>query len=199
VAFPEEVILHPPARTVAPQHARSTVVVGSIGVLRAQGLVDRYVSELQPEHREILLGAVAGMWLPIDVTLAHYRACDALGLPPDQQFTNGRATFDKAGGSLLGTMIRMAKEAGVTPWTIYPHFQRFWERAYDGGGVSVVKLGPKEARIHVDRFTLLESPYYRHALRGLVTAVVELFCSKAYLTERGARAPHAITWRAQWA
>jgi hypothetical protein len=199
VGFQEEIVLPPPAHIVPAQHARSTVVVGSIGVLRAQGHFERYKEALEPGPREILLGTVAGIWLPIDVTLAHYRACDALGLPPEQQFANGRATFDKTGGTLLGTMIRMAKEAGVTPWTVYPHFQRFWERAYDGGGVSVVKTGPKEARLHLVRFALFESPYYRHAVRGLVTAVVELFCTKAYISERGRRELHGITWKVQWA
>jgi len=45
--------------------------------------------------------------------LAHYEACDGLELPVDQQVANGRSTFDKTSGTLMGTIIRMAKEAGV--------------------------------------------------------------------------------------
>ena len=31
----------------------------------------------------------------------------------------------------------VAKEAGVSPWTIFPQFQRFWSRGYDGNGVAL--------------------------------------------------------------
>jgi hypothetical protein len=140
------------------------------------------------------------MWIPVDVALAHYEACEALDLPVEQQVANGRATFDKTRGIFLGTMLSMARESGVTPWTVCPYFQRFWERGYDGGGLSVTKLGPKEARMDVVQVRLTECRYYRNALRGLTTAVFELFCQKAYVTERpGLRAPASMSFRVQWA
>lgn len=78
----------------------------------------------------------------------------------------------------------MAKAGGMSPWSVFPYYQRFWERGYDGGGVRVIKRGPKEARVELVAFRLVDSRYFRSALRGLVTGVTELFSAKAYVAER---------------
>jgi hypothetical protein len=196
----EEIVLPFPTPVVPARHMRSTILLGSIASVRDTGRYDDYVAGLSPASRDVLLNAVAGVWIPLSIAASHYEACDALGLPVDQQVHNGRATFDKTRGTLLGTMLRMARGTGVTPWDVIPYFQRFWERGYDGGGIGAAKLGPKEARLEVVGVQLLETRYYRNVLRGLATGVTELFCSKAYITERpGHRSPGSIALRVQWA
>jgi hypothetical protein len=196
----EDVILPFPSPIVPARHARSTVLLGSIASIRDLGRYDEYASLLPPSTREVLLGAVAGAWIPIDIALSHYRACEALNLAPEQQVANGRQTFDKTRGTLMGTLVRMAKAGGMTPWTVYPHFQRFWLRGYDGGGIRVTRIGPKEARLELVAFPLNDSRYYRHALRGLVMAITELFCTKSYMIEKTTgRAPGTVSYRLQWA
>jgi hypothetical protein len=186
---------------IAPaRHARSTILIGSIASVRTAGRFDEYAARLLPADREVLVGAVAGSWIPIDVAFAHYQACDTLGFPVDQQVANGRATFDKTRGTLLGTLVRRAKAGGMTPWSVFPYWQRFWERGYDGGGVRVTKVGHKEVRVELVSFRLADSRYFRNALRGLVTGLTELFAAKAYATERpGPRAAGSTTLRLQWA
>ena len=196
----EDILLPFPTPIVTARHARSTVLIGSIGAVRGTERFDEYAALLTAEQREILLNLVAGTWVDIELALAHYQACDALGYSVDEQLANGRATFDKTSGTLLGTVLRMAKQAGVTPWSILPQFQRFWHRGYDGGGVRVTRIAPKEARVELVQFRLCESRYYKNALRGLVTAIVERFCRRAYLVEEpSARASSAATFRVQWA
>ncbi len=189
-----------PKALVPIRHARSTVLIGSLATIRELGRIAEYESRLSAPHRDILFNLVAGTWVPIEVAYAHYDACEYLNFPVEQQVANGRATFDKTSGTLLGTVIRMAKEAGVSPWNIFPQFQRFWSRGYDGNGVAVFKMGPKEARVEVVQNRLCDSRYYRNALRGLVLGVTDLFCSKSYSTEKpGMRVPMAMTFRVQWA
>jgi len=196
----EEVVLALPTPVIPIRNARSTVLIGSLASVREAGRFAEYEVQLTLAHREILLNLVAGTWVPIDIAYAHYDACDHLGFTPDQQVANGRSTFDKTSGTLLGTVIRMAKEAGVSPWTVFPQFQRFWSRGYDGNGISVYGSGPKEARMELVQSRLADSRYYRNALRGLVLGVTELFCKKAYVTERsGTRAPMSASFRVQWA
>jgi hypothetical protein len=196
----EEVILPFPTPVVAARNARSTILLASIASIREAGRFDEYTALLPAPSRDVLLDAVAGAWIPIEVAFSHYEACEALNLPVDQQVANGRMTFDKTRGTLMGTLVRMAKAGGMTPWTVYPYFQRFWERAYDGGAVRVVKVGPKEARLELVAFRLNDSRYFRHALRGLVMGVTELFCTKSYITEKTrARAPGTVSYRMQWA
>ena len=49
--------------------------------------------------------------------------------------------------TFLGTLAKMGRSAGVTPWTGLVHFQRLWDRVLDGGGVAVYRVGPKDARV----------------------------------------------------
>ena len=64
-----------------------------------------------------------------------------------------------------------------------PHLQRLWDRALVGGGLSVTKLGPKEARIEVVGFPVCRFRYCRIGMRGVLTGMIEMFCTKAHVTE----------------
>jgi hypothetical protein len=160
----------------------------------------RYTELLEPAAAKVLAEAVVGLWIPLDVALAHYRACDALGLSPEAQASLGRGTNDRIKGVFYGTFLKLVTESGVTPWTVMPHWQRFWNRVFDGGTVSIVKTGPKDARLEVGRCSLLESPYFRNALRGLVAGLTGLFCTRPYATEMrdGRSKPDRLVIRIQW-
>lgn len=194
-----EVILPFPAHVQPVRAIRSTVIVGSFAVLRENALFDAYEAALPLDKRELLVHIVAGAWIPLDLALVHYAACDSLGIPHDTIAQFGRGVFDRIRGTLLGTTVRMARGAGVTPWTVLPHLQRFWDRAYQGGGLSVIKMGPKEARGDVIHARMCDSTYFRHALRGLLGGVLELFCQKAYVTVLQTQAPSSVAYQMQWA
>jgi hypothetical protein len=196
---PDETVLAFPVNLRSLRGARSTVLLGSIAVIRATGRFDAYQAALPPEFHSPLFDALAGTWIPLDASVAHYAACDSLGFSIDDEVANGRHVFDRVGATLFGTMMRMAKQVGVTPWTFVPHLQRFYERGYDGGGVAVNKLGPKEVRCEIAQSELCESRYYRNAVRGLLGALTEMFCQKAYITELPRRhGPRSMALRMQW-
>jgi hypothetical protein len=194
-----EVILPFPAASRAgiasrARHWRSTWVISSLQTLKTRGHYARYVELLPHEHRDAVLLGVAGVWLPMADAVAHYRACDALGLSRSEQVSLGLAVGERAQGTVLRTAVQM------TPWTILPQMQRLWDRGADGGAVEVRKLGPKEAAVHVVGCDVLGVPYFRSALSGVVQGVAQLFCSRAYVhevTEPGARASARL--RIQWA
>jgi hypothetical protein len=196
----EEVVLALPANVANARNMKSTVLQASVNAVRTGPRGAAYLAKLAPAHKDALLTAIAGTWIPIDVAAAHYEACDAAGFTQDDAFANGGKTFDIAGHVIFGTVLKMARASGVTPWTLLEQLQRFWERGYDGGGIAVSKLGPKEARVNVVRQKLFESPYYRGALRGLLGAALGLFCTRVYVVERpGQRAFASIHLRVQWA
>jgi hypothetical protein len=199
VATPGDVILALPERFEAVVNVRSTLLIASLASITAAGYADAYFAALPAQYHATLRDAVAGVWLPVDVAMAHYTACSALGLPREALARLGRTVGERTQGTLLGTAVRMAREVGATPWTVLPQFQRFWNRAYDGGGIAIYKLGPKEARVEVYKTQPLDTTYYRAALCGLAAGVLELFCTRAYVTERpGPRAPASAVFRAQW-
>jgi hypothetical protein len=191
LAFPEPIL---PVR-----HIRSTLVQGGIASIRAGALYDAYVAAVAPGVRQEIETAVAGMWIPVDTAVAHYVACDQLGLSSESAAQLGRATFDRTKGLLLGTAIGVAKGAGVTPWSLVPYLQRFWLRGLDGGGIQAVKVGPKEMRMDVVGCPLFRSQYFRAALRGLTGALFELVTQKSYVHQVPGGSPDtAIALRAQW-
>lgn len=195
----EEVILALPARIAPIRHVRSTVILASIASVRNRGEQGAYERALAAEHKETLLTAVAGTWIALPTALAHYAACDALGLTPDQQVHAGRSTFDGSRGTILGTAVRMARGAGVTPWVALPMMQRFWNRGCDGGGIGVTRAGPKDAHLSVVQCPLLASPYFRHGLRGLCAAMLDLFCTRTFVSERPQHDALTVRYRVQWA
>jgi hypothetical protein len=181
------------------QHVRSTLLLGGIASISAAGLLDAYAAVAPAKVRTTIQSSVAGMWLPIEIGVAHYAACDQLGISAEAAARIGRGTFERTKGLLLGTAIGLAKRAGVTPWSLVPHLQRFWLRGYDGGAIRATKLGPKEVRLDVLANPLLASRYYRAACRGLATGLLELVCQKAYGHEQTFGDPDTtFSVRLQW-
>jgi hypothetical protein len=196
----DEVVLAFPAIVAPVRHVRSTLVLGGVQSIKAAGLLEAYEAVSPPEVRNTILSSVAGMWLPVDVAVAHYLACDRMELSSESASKLGRGTFERTKGLLLGTATGLAKGVGVNPWTLFPHFQRFWLRGLDGGGVRVVRLGPKEARVDVVDCPLFESDYFRAACTGLTMSLCELVCRKCYAHDVGARDDRwKLTLRVQWA
>jgi hypothetical protein len=162
---------------------RGIVIASSIQSLRAHGYYERYVDLLSGEHRDRVLTAIATDWLGVDVVMTHYEACEALGLVAQVQRTIGEEVGDRVQKTFFGFLIRSARTAGVTPWTAFGYAHRARERMYLGGDVSVVKVGPKEARLTCVGLPFLRIPYYRHGFIGVQAAALRLFTSKVYVRE----------------
>ncbi len=183
------------------KNVRSTLLVSSYGAVRDAGFHKQYLAALPQRHHAAILEAVAGVWVPVEVAVAHYEACGMLGFSHDQEIAMGRQVGERMRGTLLGTLVRMAKEMGASPLTVIPQFQRFWTRAFDGGGLHASKVGPKEVHLGCQQVALAEVSYWRSALAGLTMGVLDMFCQKSYMQERVVkkRAPGSVLYRVQWA
>lgn len=191
--------LHAPVERIeSVRSVRSTLLSGSIQAMRARGLYEKYFTELPPQHHEAMRSMVAGVWIPLELARAHYDALDRLVPSEADQLDMGRDVADRIHRTILATVARAATGVGVTPWTGLAHFPKLWERTFVGGGVSVTKISPKDARVDVVRLSLMETSYFRHAFRGVMTAGVELFCRRAFAVELPKRGDvHAI--KLSWA
>ena len=182
------------------QRFRSTWLSSSLRSLRERNLIDTYAKELPLEYRERVLSSVVGVWLPIEIAIAHYQACDALKLPTAEIVAIGREATNHVHGTLLATFVRLAKGAGVTPWTVLGRLGELWDKIWMGGGVGVVRLGPKEARIEIAGWQCSASSYCRHAMRGVLPAITDLFSTKSYAKEVGALcSPTTLGYVVSWA
>ena len=189
-----------PRNQVAKARAyRSTWILSSLGALKQAGHYDRYVKLLPQRHHEDVFSLVAGVWVPLDLARIHYEACERLELPVSEQLALGRAVGDRAQGTMLSTGVRLAKSAGVTPWTVLPQYPRLWQRGVDGGALAVYKLGPKEARIDIVGCELFSIGYFRTALRGVMHGMAALFCRTSFIHDVPTAASDDATYRFQWA
>jgi hypothetical protein len=197
----EEVVLQlPRGRVAVATEVRSSLIFSSLQSLRSHGLFDRYVSLVAPEFRDTILNSVAGVWLPMRVGVAHYQACEDLGIPAADQVAIGHEVGNRIQGSLVGMLLRSARGAGATPWTVLGQLDRLWDRVFRGGaGPLVMRRGPKEARVELIGLPLLGVPYFRHAYRGTFLAGLELFSNKVYVHEGARRLDGTAEFRVSWA
>jgi hypothetical protein len=179
---------------------RSTWLSSSLRALRQRGLMDAYFAALPREYHAPVEECVAGAWLPAEVAEAHYRACDALGLSVATQMEIGASVAQFAQGSLLNTFIRMARSAGVTPWTMFGNYGRLWDRIWVGGAVAVYKLSEHEARVEIVQWTCAGSDYCRNALRGVLRGMTDIFGMQATVHELPRPYDvHSLAYRVRWA
>jgi hypothetical protein len=179
---------------------KSTLILSSVQSVQSYGKYEQYLRHLAPQHKDVVLDSVVGVWIPADAALAHYRACDELGLSPEEQLTLGRATGHGLRQHILRVAGLVSRGLGVTPWVVFEQFPRFWKRSFEGGGVAVYKHGPKEAEVVYGACMLLESPYFRSALRGVAIGLLEAATRRCLMHETGGRTknPHEARYRISW-
>jgi hypothetical protein len=189
----------PPASLGAASAVRSTLITTSIQSLRGRGLYDRYSRRIAVAHRETLLTAVAGVWLPVDAAVAHYAACDELGLAVDEELAIAMEVGQRVHGTFLGMMVRMARTIGVTPWPALAQSAKLYDRLFCGGGIAVTRKGPKDARVDLVGNPLCDIEYFRVGVRGVYEAALLLFCRRVStyaLPQHGRH--HAMALRISW-
>jgi hypothetical protein len=196
----EEIVSLPEPLETLPlvKEVKGTILVSSIRGLRDEGLYDAYLRNLSPRDRESIQLMVAGEWVSIDLALAHYRACEALSLSPAEIVRLGMMTARRLTSNFYGTVAKIARASGVTPWSGLAQTPRiFAANCRGGGGTRVVKFGPKEARLEFVALPLMGIPWCRHGWRGTVTTSTEHFCRKCYVTEIDSSAT-SVAYRISW-
>jgi hypothetical protein len=200
--FEEEVLLPfggtrhqpPPARSV-----RSTVLVTSQRAMRARGYYDGYLAMLDDAHREELVSITAGSWLPVEVAIAHYAACDRLAIDRDVIREIGAESGRFLNQTVLSTVFKLSREAGVSPWTALPHTNRLIGRTWEGSTAGVFKIGPKEARLEWIGQPTAAIPYFRIAFGGFIQGILSLFADVVHVRELArCCGPSSLGYRCSW-
>lgn len=189
----------PSARRPVATQIRSTVIVSGLQAVRARGLYERYVTLLSPAVRDDMLALIAGAWVPISLGVEHYRAMERLALDPTTVDGIGAEVADRLNRSALSIIVKLSKEAGVTPWTALSNAHRITDMNWRGSDVMVHKLGPKEARYDWIGQPCAQVPYFVAGFCGFLRGLSSLFCTKAYvrpLPERCSSA--ALSYRLSW-
>ena len=200
---PRETLLafrRPPREIGDVESVRSTIIAASIQSLRRGDAYDAYVKALDPSVVDTCVHAIAGVWLPIEVATKHYQAIDALHLPERDASRMGEEVSKQVQAILLGTVAKLARTAGVTPWTALAQMQRLWDRGFIGGDIAVFKSGPKDAHVETIGVTLVQIPYFRTAFRAYLLAMCQLFSGTCIVKEAPrSYSPRTISFHVAWA
>jgi hypothetical protein len=174
-------------------------MLSSRRALREAGILDAYLVHLRPEHQAALEAPSPAEWLPVELAIAHYEACDKLDLPTTQLVEIGARAVRFGHAKVADVVAKLATGAGATPWTILGQAQRFWDRTWVGGAVGITRLGPKEAQVEVVGWPCAGYHYVRVACRGVLSGMAEILCDKAYAREIEALCtPLSLGYRIGW-
>lgn len=168
-----------PDRVPLATQIRSTVLSSSLTRIDALGLRERYEALMPDEHLQVMRSLIVGQWVPIEVGLAHYGAIDQLGISAAQAHENGRLVAERVQKSHFAMLVR-TMGLGITPWTILPRTQSMLDRLMLRAAGSVIRLGPKDARIEVHGAPIARYSYVRLGWAGMIEATFEAIVRKAY-------------------
>lgn len=182
-------------------HMRGTLLVNSLDNLRALGLYDRYLETLPPSHRDVIPYAIAASWIPIDIALLHYETCDAMGLSEGELGKMGELMATRVAETFLATVLRTTRQAGVESfWSVLKQNNRLLERMYQGGGMAVLKAGPKDLILENTGLPVVASRYWRRAYVYYMKAIGDMFTKVTYvrLVHPRVAHPHSIAVACSW-
>jgi len=189
----------PREKLTAMTRVRSTILVSGLNALRERGLYDKWAAAIDDASREAITTTIAGVWLPIDLVVRHYRACERLGLAHDEAFALGMTVGKRVQETMLHLIRQVASEVGVTPWTIGAQYNRIFSRMFEGGGFRLLKDGPKDAVIEMLQIPLAEFSYFRSAFCGVNQAGMSLFTARSYVRiVPGSCSDTGFAIRVQW-
>jgi hypothetical protein len=186
----EWVLPLPPAGELLPvTHVHGSLLATSRERLHSVGRLSDYERLLPPPARSLLNGALTTIWLPLEIADDHYSAIDRLGLSEPEITRMADVAAERLSGAFMQTLSSLLRTTGLTPWDIVPFYGKVWRRLFVGGALSIIKEGPKDARITVSAHPLLKHRYHRIALsRHLVIGVQLLVATRAYVRDLGADA-----------
>jgi hypothetical protein len=165
-------------------HVRGTLLAGSRQALRSTEQKQRYDSVLDPAYADAMLNLVVASWVPMEVARAHYEAMEAMGYTYEEQRENGRMVAQRIQNSFVGTIIRGLKASGsLSVWPLLERVEMAYVRLAQGGGTQLYKLGPKDARVEFHGLPLLDIPYIRAGLEGMIESTLGLVTRKVYASQ----------------
>lgn len=189
----------PPASVALATAIRSTTLISSLGSIEQAGKLDAYWRGLPEQYAETLKHLVTGVWVPIEVGLAHYHTVDKLGFSSADAKANGRRVAESVQNSHFATMVRALGNT-VSLWTILPKFPNFMARLIQGGACGIFRLGPKDARIELHAIPIARFPYVRSGWAGMFEGTFELVARKVYVTSLPQRTdlPNSAIFQMSW-
>jgi hypothetical protein len=182
-------------------HMRGLLLMKSLENLRAAGLFERYADTLAPSLRSQVEFTLAASWAPIALCEEHYAACDRLGLGESEIEQLGTQMAESIATTMMASLLKSTRQAGLeNQWTALKQCARFWDRAYLGGGVTLIQAGPKDSIMEFHGTPLAKSRHWRMGARAFWLGIGQSITRTVYIRLVSPREPdpHRIAFAASW-
>lgn len=170
----------------AVRQVRGSLVVSSLQTLRELDLFERYLQCLPPQHQDEVLYILAASWIPVELALLHYAACDALQLTDAEHEQIGQRVSQRIMGTFLGTMLKKVRVIAAPVSVPLRQYPRLWERLMLGGGCRVYMTGARQGCIESYGVPMFRYRYFRVAYAGLIRGAGLMFRSTVHVHPRNA-------------
>jgi hypothetical protein len=178
---------------------RGTIFALDWAAFRELGLYDAYAAALPPPQLAAITSVTAGSWVPLELLLGHYRALDGLALDDALVRKVGWSVGERVHGAFLSTLIRLVGKCGVSPWLALEQTYKLWTRSWQGGAVTVHRLGPCCARLTLREVPVCRSHFFCTSFGGAVAAGVAPFGKATQaLTLEASRTADSVSYRVTW-
>lgn len=158
------------------EHVRGSLIASSLATLRSNGLYERYLDCLPGDQQNRVLYIVAASWVPVDIALAHYGACDAMRLTEAELERMGRNVSERIMGTFLGTLVRTARKIYTPSSVPLRQYPKLWDRLLQGGGCTVsMSNAAKTACIESRGVPMFRYRYFRIAYAALIRGAGAMF------------------------
>jgi hypothetical protein len=185
---------------VAPiSEVRSTLIMAGILAVRAQGLFGAYSESLSSGVREQIAGLAGGIWVPVEIAVAHYSAMDRLGIGHSVIEALGADVAARTWKHILAPVFARSKRLGPKPWASLSYAQDTAQLNWRGGDVRIFKEGPTQALYEWAGQPCADIPYFVTSFGSFMRELMKLFSSRAYhhvVPERCS--PTTIALRLSW-
>jgi hypothetical protein len=178
---------------------RSTLIMAGIQSLREHGLFQRYSEALSTDVRERVAGLAAGIWVPVEIAVAHYSAMDRLGIEQHTIEALGAEVAARSWKHILSPVFARARRIGPKPWEAFGYTHETINLNWRGGDVQIVKEGPTQALYEWAGQPCAAIPYFVTSFGSFMRALTKLFASRA--THRVVHercSPTSIVLRLSW-
>jgi hypothetical protein len=151
---------------------KNVLIQSSLAELKSHGYYERYSQLMAAEALETLQLSLAPGWIPIELALAHYDACDRLELSPAQFAAIGKDVGNRVQDAVLISLAKKVRAANYDLDAALGPLQRMWPRLFQGGSVQTVRVAPQERLLEERGFRLNRYHYYR---QGHVAALIATY------------------------
>lgn len=178
---------------------RGSLLVSSLQTLRELRLYERYLAHLPAPLQQPVLFALASSWVPCEVALAHYGACEAMELTEQELQAVGEHVAQRILATFLATLLRGTRMvgAGVRPLVALQYYPRLWDRLLQGGSCSITQTGPKDVVIESRGVPMFRYRYFRLAYMNLIRGAGLTFGDTIYtrlLRSTDSMAKVGVSW-----